>query len=187
MSTLQSLSVIHDNIRDLYTKKKTGLSTGKYVLNSDLFPNEDLLTEQTFFQAYRNWLRLLDDILEPDVASGWHKHHDLVINNVNFSSSFLTWKSHDRHRCTSFNAPFMLDVDSRTYIKGFDCEWMASKVSSFWKDCSNSPLDSQSFHGASRQNCTPYNSAHNSSFQYNPYDKQSTDSFRKNTWRVLCL
>jgi len=56
----------------LYTKKKMGLSAGKYVLNSDLFPNEDSLTEQTFFQAYRNWLRLLDDVSEPDVASGWH-------------------------------------------------------------------------------------------------------------------
>ena len=73
MFTSQS-HIIHDNIGDLYTKKKTGLSSGKYVLNSDLFPNKDLLTEQTVFQAYRNWMRLLDNVSEPDVAGGWHKH-----------------------------------------------------------------------------------------------------------------
>ena len=58
------------------------------ILNSDLFLNEDSLTEQTFFQAYRNWLRLLDDVSEIDVARGWHKHHDRMINDPSFSSSF---------------------------------------------------------------------------------------------------
>ena len=135
MFTVQSFNVIHDNVRDLYMKKKTGLSAGKYVLNSDLFPNEDTLTEQTFFQPYRNWLRLLDDVLEPDVAGGWHKHHDHMINNASFSSSFATWRSHDRHLCTSFfNVPFVLDVDRRAYVKGFDCEWLACEVSSFQRD-----------------------------------------------------
>jgi len=145
MFTSQSLNIIRDNVADLYMKKKTGLSAGKYVLNSDLFPNEDSLTEQTFFQAYRNWLKLLDEVSEPDVAGGWHKHHDLMINDANFSSLFATWKSHDRHLRTSFfNAPFVLDVDSRTYIKGFDREWMVSEVSSFQKEDTSLAIHSRS-------------------------------------------
>src|SRR6266481_1986152 len=38
MFTADSMNVIRDNIGDLYTKKKTSLSMGKYVLNSDAFP-----------------------------------------------------------------------------------------------------------------------------------------------------
>ena len=113
MFTSQSFNIIHYNIGDLYTKK-TGLSAGKYVLNSDMFLNEDLFTEQTFFQAYRNWLRLLDDVLEPDVTSVWHKNYDHMINNASFSSSFPPWRSRNRHLHTSFfNAHFVLDVESR--------------------------------------------------------------------------
>jgi len=132
MFTSNSLKIIRDNVGDLYTKKKTGLSAGKYILNSDLFPDEESLAEQTFFQAYRNWLRLLSEVSESGVAAGWHKHHDLMINNANFSLSFSAWKAHDRHLRTSFfNAPFVLDVDSATYVRGFNREWMAAEVSSF--------------------------------------------------------
>jgi len=45
MFTTQSFNIICDNMGDLYMKK-TGLLAGKYVLNSDLFPNEDMLTER---------------------------------------------------------------------------------------------------------------------------------------------
>jgi len=151
MFTSQSFSIIHNNIGDLYTKKKTGLLAGKYVLNSDLFPNEDSLTKQTFF-AYRNWLRLLDEVSEVDVTGGWHKHHDHMINDPSFSSLFAMWRSHDRHLCTSFfNAPLVLDVDSMAYTKGFDCEWLDCKVFSFQRDQSESPLVSQPFRNASGQ------------------------------------
>jgi len=68
MFTMHALKSIHDNIGDLYTKKKTGLSAGKYVLNSDCFPDENMLTKQTFFQAYRNWLKLLTEVAEPGVV-----------------------------------------------------------------------------------------------------------------------
>jgi len=54
MLTSYSLKVIQDNVGNLYMKKNTGYSAGKYILNSDLFPDEDSLTEQTFFQAYRS-------------------------------------------------------------------------------------------------------------------------------------
>jgi len=191
MFTSHSLKIIRDNIGDLYMKKKTGLSAGKYVLNSDLFLSEDSFTEQTFFQAYRNWLKLLGEVSEPEVTSGWNKHHDLMINDANFSSSFATWRSHDRQLRTSFfNAPFVLDVDSRTYIKGFDQKWMVSEISSFRKGHSDSPSDSRSFRGAIGQNRTlPHANtpAHTVSHCYNPYDKPNMDSFQDNTCRVLCL
>src|SRR5882724_9005584 len=48
MFTTDALKRIRDNVGDLYTKKKTSLSAGKYILNSDLFPRKDTLTEQTF-------------------------------------------------------------------------------------------------------------------------------------------
>ena len=83
-------------------KKKTRLSAGKYILNSDLFLSENTLTEQTFFQAYWNCLKLLLSISEPTVASGWHDHHEKMMGDVNFSSSFQAWKNHDRDLCMSF-------------------------------------------------------------------------------------
>jgi len=190
MFTTQALHKIRDNIGDLYTKKKTGLSAGKYILNSDCFLDENTLTEQTFFQAYRNWLRLLSDVADPEVAKGWNWHHDLMINDANFSSSFVAWKAHDRNLRTSFfNAPFMLDIDSRSYTKGFDREWMASEVSSFRKERSNSPSDSRSFRTGSSQNRhTPNNnSANNASSRFAPYDKHASDSFRDNRQQTLCL
>jgi len=75
----QALKVLHDNVGYLYMKKKAGLSVGKYVLNSDSFPNEHTLTEQIFFQAYRNWLKLLAKVAEPKVVKGWHKHYKIIL------------------------------------------------------------------------------------------------------------
>jgi len=175
----------------LYTKRKTGLSARKYILNSDCFLGKDTLTKHTFFQAFRNWLKLLTDVADPEVVRGCSQHHDLMINDANFSSSFGTWKAHDRNLRTSFfNAPFMLDVNSRSYTKGFDQEWMASKVSSFRKELTNSPSDSQSFRNGSSQNW-PHNpsnnSANNASPHYGPYDKHSSDSFCDNRQQTLCL
>jgi len=59
MFTTASMDVIHINVGDLYTKKKTGSAARKYFLNSDLFPGEESLTKTMFFQAYRNWTKLL--------------------------------------------------------------------------------------------------------------------------------
>jgi len=174
--TTQALKAIRDNVGDLYTKRKTGLSAGKYILNSDCFRSEDSLTEQTFFQAYRNWLRLLNEVADPEVAKGWNLHHELMINDANFTSSFSAWRAHDRNLRTSFfNAPFVLDVDSHSYIKGFDREWMACEVSSFRKDHSAPPPDSRSFRNNPSQNCSHNpgtNPPHNLSPCYALYDKQ---------------
>jgi len=191
MFTTQALKTIRDNVGDLYTKKKTGLSAGKYILNSDCFPDKNTLTEQTFFQAYRNWLKLLMEVAEPEVVIGWNQHHELMINDANFSTSFVAWKVHDRHLRTSFfNAPFILDVHSRSYSKGFDREWMASEVSSFRKERENSPSDSRSFRNnpsQTRPHHTSNNPSRNASSRYAPYDKLPSDSFRDNKFQTLCL
>jgi len=69
-----------------------------------------------------------------------------MINDANVSSSFATWRAHDRHLRTSFfNAPLVLDVESRSHVKGFDQEWMASEILTFGKDQSFSPSDTLSF------------------------------------------
>jgi len=110
MFTSDSLRVICDNIGSLYTKRKTSFAVDKYILNSDLFPKEEL-TEQTFFQAYRNWLKLLMEIVDESVFAGWHAHHTKMILDVDSLNLFVVWKMHDRQLCTSFfNAPFILHV-----------------------------------------------------------------------------
>jgi len=191
MFMMHVLKTIRDNVGDLYMKKKTGLSAGKYVLNSDCFPDENMLTKQTFFQAYRNWLKLLTEVAEPGVMKGWNRHHELMINDAKFSMSFATWKAHDRHLQTSFfNALFILDVDSRSYSKGFDCEWIASEVSSFQKERSNSPLDSHCFWNIPSQNCPHHpsnNPSHNASSHHALYNKHPSDSFCDNKFQTLCL
>ena len=76
MFTTKSMDIIRNNVGDLYTKKKTGSAVGKYVLNSDLFPSKENLTKSMFFQAYRNWIKLLSKLAEPEVARGWQDHHE---------------------------------------------------------------------------------------------------------------
>ena len=114
-----------------------------------------------------------------------------MINDANVSSSFATWRAHDRHLRTSFfNAPLVLDVESRSHVKGFDQEWMASEILTFGKDQSFSPSDTCSFHGISGQNHTQTASnlpAHNSFQHYSPYVKPNTDSFRENACHILGL
>jgi len=43
-------------------------------------------------------------------------------------------------------ALFVLEVDSRYYIKDFDQEWLASEVSSFWNEQSKSSIGLIPFH-----------------------------------------
>ena len=95
MLTNNAMNTIHNDIGDLYTKKKTRPSAGKYTLNPDAFPGEDMLTKQIFFQAHRNWLKLLSSIAKTEVYAGWQDHHDLMANDPLFSSSFEAWKAHD--------------------------------------------------------------------------------------------
>jgi len=102
MFTTNSMSMIHNNVGDLYMKKKTDSMARKYVLNSDLFPSEESLTKSTFFQAYRNWIRFLSKMAKPEVAKGWHDHHKHMSSDANFTSSFESWRSHDKQLHISF-------------------------------------------------------------------------------------
>ena len=94
--------------------KKTSLSAGKYILNSDLFLSKDTLTEQTFFQAYRNWLSLLSSIADPKMYAGWCDHHGQMISNPSFSVHFKAWKAYDHQLHMSFFCvPFIIDIKCR--------------------------------------------------------------------------
>jgi len=96
------------------------------------------------------------------------------MDNTNFSSSFQAWKSHDRDLCMSFfNAPYILDVNSGAYIKGFNRAWMTAEVNSFQKEQSNSPSEHHSSWNPSSSCCSAYSNNNN---QYAPYDWH-TDSF----------
>ena len=179
-----ALKKIWDNVGDLYMKKKTGLSGRKYILNYDQLPTKNILMEQTFFQVYWNWLKLLSSILEPAITSGWNDHHECMIGDANFSSLFQAWKSYDRDLHTSFfNAPYILDVNSGTYIKGFDRAWMTAEVNSFWKEWSNSPSD----HCSSwkpNSSCSSASSNNNNCLA--PYDCH-INSFLDTKRPTLCL
>ena len=67
---------------------------------------------------------------------------------------------------------------------------MASEVSSFQKECSNSLSDSHSFQNSPSQNHPHHpsnNPSHNASSCYSPYDKYPSDSFCDNKFQTLCL
>ena len=147
--------------------------------------------EQTFFQAYRNWLRLLSSMADAEVMAGWHAHHEHMITNPNFSTTFEAWLLHDRQLHTSFfNAPFILNMDSTAYAKGFDCTWLSSEVRTFHKERSSSPIEHHSFRGSSAPAHSQNNACSSSSsmaHHYVPYDKPTSDSFREPRKLTLCL
>jgi len=170
--------VIHNNVSDLYTKKKTGSAAGKYVLNSDLFPSKESLTDTMFFQVHRNWTKLLSNLAEPEVTRGWHNHHERMISDANFTASFEAWKSHNKQLHVSFfNAPYILDVKSSAYSKGFDKAWINSEISSFQK---KSSAKQWSFHANSNQSHLQIHAqtSSNSSTCFSPYDKSATEMIR---------
>jgi len=85
------------------------------------------LMEQTFFQVYQNWLKLLSSILELAIMSGWNDHHECMMGECEFLLIVQAWKCHDRDLHTSFfNVPYILDVNIGTYIKGFGA-WMTCR------------------------------------------------------------
>ena len=126
------MDIIHKNVSDVYTKKKTGSAVGKYVLNLDMFPSKENLTETMFFQEYRNWIKLLSKLAEPEVARGWNDHHEQMISDANFTTSFKAWKSQNKQLCVSFfNSPYILNIKSSTYTKGFNKAWMIWEINPF--------------------------------------------------------
>jgi len=123
----QALKMIWDNIRDLYIKRLVCLLAKMFSTHISS-QAKICFTEQFFFPG----IQKLDQT--PYWSGGcWsskrvEQHHEVMINDTNFSSTFATWKSHNRNLWTSFfNAPYLLDMHSRSYVKGFNHEWMTSK------------------------------------------------------------
>jgi len=184
MITSSSLTKIRNNDNLKYRKIPFGNGVGKMSLDETSFPPESSLTETSFFQAYRNWLTIIDMIAMPEVVLGWYKHHSRMLHDKHFSSSFEAWRDMDRQLRTQFiNRPFTVDPDSSTYIHLLEHACMDT----FLARCAKSQHTFKSHR--SFRTYTPYCSPHNhphiqpSSIltpRYTPYDKpRHGDSFRE--------
>src|SRR5882724_12610319 len=98
-----------------------------------------------------------------------------MISDANFTASFEACKSHDKQLHISFFiAPYILDVKSSVYSKGFYKAWINSEISSFqkkssakqWSFCANSNQSHLQIHAQTSSN----NSTH-----FAPYDKSTTN------------
>jgi len=81
MLMTSALSKIHGNDNLKYRKVPFGNGSGKQSLNESSFPQEDSLSETMFFQAYRNWLTIIDMIAMPEAAVGWYEHHSRMLHD----------------------------------------------------------------------------------------------------------
>ena len=117
MLTTSSLSKIHSNDNLKYRKIPFGNSIMKQSLDESSFPQEDSLSETTFFQAYRNWLIVIDMIAMPEVTVGWYKHHSRILHDKCFSLSFDAWWDMDKQLQMQFiNHPFTINLTCSTYF-----------------------------------------------------------------------
>jgi len=72
MLTTSALTNIHANNSLKYHKIPFHNGAGKPSLDKLIFPSEDSLSESFFFQAYCNWLNIIDIISSPEVAIRLH-------------------------------------------------------------------------------------------------------------------
>ena len=94
-----------------------GNGIGKHSLDISSFPTEQSLSESEFWQAYRNWLSLIDIIADPAIANGWKLHHAQMMSDKKISTWFVTWCKHDKLLCACFMIdPFMIDPNQASYI-----------------------------------------------------------------------
>ena len=120
--TTTAIDKIHFNDRLKYQKILFGNGTGKHTLDISLFPNELSLTESEFWQAYRNWLTLIEIIAEPPLANGWRTHHMSMMADKNFLTWFSAWREHDRLLRACFMVdPFILNPNHLSYVHQFKC------------------------------------------------------------------
>ena len=71
MLTAASIDHIRHNQSLKYHKIVFSNGAGNYSLNESIFPDELLLNESEFWQAYRTWLVIIDMISDSKVAAGW--------------------------------------------------------------------------------------------------------------------
>ena len=94
MTTVLDRIQFNDGLK--YHKILFGNRVGKHSLDTSLFPDELSVSESEFWQAYRNWLPVVNIIVEPAIADGWKQHHAKMMSNRNFSTWFGAWWEHDR-------------------------------------------------------------------------------------------
>ena len=130
MLTSSTLSKIRSNNNLKYRMIPFSNGIGRQSLDNSSFPLEDLLTETTFFQSYRNWLTLIDLVSTPEVVLGWHEHHSRMLHDEHFSSSFDAWCDMDKQLCPQFISHlFNIDPTSPTYLHLLGCDHMDSFLS----------------------------------------------------------
>ena len=91
------------------------------MLDILIFPDEMSLSETEFWQAYRNWLSLIDLIADSIVANGWREHHAHMMADKSFSLWFPAWREHDRLLWAKFMINlFMVNPNHSSYVHQFE-------------------------------------------------------------------
>ena len=122
MLTTSALSRIHTNNNLKFHKIPFGNGLRKQSLDKVTFPVENSLTEMIFLQAYRNWLMLIDIVLTPDIAIGWHEHHSRILRDNKFTTFFHTWHDMEKNYIlNSLPTPLILTLT-------------ASPTFNFWRE-----------------------------------------------------
>jgi len=183
MLTTSSLSKIHSNENLKYHKISFSNGIGKQSLEESLFLSEDMLTEMTFFQLYKNWITVLD--MMPEVVVRWYEHHSRMLNDNLFSSSFVSWNDMDKQLHTQFiNHPFTFEPDSSTdkHLLEFACMDLFLSQCAKYQHTFKSHCSFQSY-ATYQSSCTDYGSS--STTCYDPYTKPLQQGEGKKP--TLCL
>ena len=84
------------------------------------FPAEEFLQENNFWQAYKNWIALLEAVSGPAVIEGWHMHHNRMISDQCFSCWFPAWHAHNHLLWLKFtDKSSIVDPKAIAYIQQF--------------------------------------------------------------------
>ena len=119
--TTLALDKIQFNDRLKYQKIIFSSNAGKHMLNILIFPDEMSLSEMEFWQAYCNWLMLIDLIADSIMANSWHEHHTHMMANKSFSLCFPAWREHDHLLWAKFMIdPFMVNPNHSSYVHQFE-------------------------------------------------------------------
>ncbi|KAF8585568.1 hypothetical protein K439DRAFT_1560998 [Ramaria rubella] len=177
MLTTAILNKICNNDNLKFKKIPFGNGAGKQSLDESQFPPESSLDTFLFFQAYMNWLTIIDAIADPRLAVGWYEHHAKMPHDENFNITFLAWQEPDRQLCSQFMIkPFLVNPYHATYVQLFE---HARVTYAYYR--SPPPSDSQrSFHHLSlpSSRSRSFNSSPSTSYsspstsRYSPYDKE---------------
>jgi len=118
--TAASMNCIRYNHNLKYHKIVFSNGAGKYLLDESSFPDKLSLTEPEFWQAYRNWLLIINVIADSWVAASWKVHHSQMMTDMSFSIWFHAWCKHDRLLSSQFVlTPFVMLPDSMEYCTQF--------------------------------------------------------------------